>query len=65
MSNYISVDPTGMERRKIYRLLTGFIVLRPIGWRSKINDEGIANLTPFITYIIVCAAHPMILLGIL
>ena len=43
----MQLDPQKMEQKSIYKLLTGIIIPRPIGWISTINHEGIANLAPF------------------
>jgi flavin reductase (DIM6/NTAB) family NADH-FMN oxidoreductase RutF len=40
-------DPQEMEQKSIYKLLTGAIIPRPIGWISSISSEGILNLAPF------------------
>ncbi|MBT8004281.1 MAG: flavin reductase family protein, partial [Rhodospirillales bacterium] len=64
MSDYIKMDPADMERREIYRLLTGSVVPRPIGWASTVNGQGITNLAPFSFFTVVCVAPPMISLTI-
>ena len=43
----LEYDPKTTEARQIYRLLTGAVVPRPIGWASTINADGVANLAPF------------------
>ena len=40
-------DPNNLEQKSIYKLLTGIIIPRPIGWISTISEEGITNLAPF------------------
>ena len=40
-------DPQEMEQKSIYKLLTGVIIPRPIGWISTISEDGVANLAPF------------------
>lgn len=40
-------DPQNLEQKSIYKLLTGIIIPRPIGWISSISEEGITNLAPF------------------
>ena len=64
MSEYIQMDPADMERREIYRLLTGSVVPRPIGWASTVNGQGVTNLAPFSFFTVVCVAPPMISLTI-
>ena len=48
----------------LYRLLTGAVVPRPIGWASTVNENGIANLAPFSFFTVVCVIPPMISLTI-
>ncbi|MBC7607399.1 MAG: flavin reductase family protein [Burkholderiales bacterium] len=43
----MELDPDQMEQKSIYKLLTGIIIPRPIGWISSISKEGIFNLAPF------------------
>ena len=40
-------DPNELELTAVYKLLTGSIIPRPIGWISSISQEGINNLAPF------------------
>lgn len=40
-------DPQNLEQKSIYKLLTGIVIPRPIGWISSISEEGITNLAPF------------------
>lgn len=40
-------DPNELEYSSVYKLLTGAIIPRPIGWISTISEDGINNLAPF------------------
>lgn len=40
-------DPSELEYSAIYKLMTGSIIPRPIGWVSTIDEHGINNLAPF------------------
>jgi flavin reductase (DIM6/NTAB) family NADH-FMN oxidoreductase RutF len=40
-------DPNELEHTAVYKLLTGSIIPRPIGWISSISENGINNLAPF------------------
>lgn len=40
-------DPNELEYSAIYKLLTGAVIPRPIGWISSISESGINNLAPF------------------
>ncbi len=64
MAEYLEFDPAKIERREIYRLLTGSVVPRPIGWASTVNGKGVSNLAPFSFFTVVCVAPPMISLTI-
>ena len=43
----MTFDPNELEASAIYKLLTGTIIPRPIGWISSISEDGINNLAPF------------------
>lgn len=40
-------DPQEIDQKAIYKLLTGAVIPRPIGWISTISEEGVHNLAPF------------------
>lgn len=40
-------DPNEIDQKSIYKLLTGAVIPRPIGWISSISKDGIPNLAPF------------------
>ncbi len=40
-------DPNQLDHAAIYKLLTGSIIPRPIGWISTISEDGVNNLAPF------------------
>jgi flavin reductase (DIM6/NTAB) family NADH-FMN oxidoreductase RutF len=40
-------DPNLLDASAIYKLMTGAIIPRPIGWIASISTEGINNLAPF------------------
>lgn len=63
-SKYIEYDPATIGRREVYRLLTGSVVPRPIGWASTISASGVTNLAPFSFFTVVCLVPPMISLTI-
>jgi flavin reductase (DIM6/NTAB) family NADH-FMN oxidoreductase RutF len=64
MTDYLEFDPAVTDKRQVYRLLTGAVVPRPIGWASTVNKKGIANLAPFSFFTVVCVIPPMISLTI-
>jgi flavin reductase (DIM6/NTAB) family NADH-FMN oxidoreductase RutF len=61
---YLEFDPAIVEKRQVYRLLTGAVVPRPIGWASTISKNGVSNLAPFSFFTVVCVIPPMISLTI-
>ena len=40
-------DPNELEHTAVYKLLTGSVIPRPIGWISSISESGVNNLAPF------------------
>lgn len=40
-------DPSKISGSDTYKLLTGIIIPRPIGWISSVSKDGIYNLAPF------------------
>lgn len=41
------IDPTNTSQKDVYKILTGSVIPRPIGWISTISKNGIPNLAPF------------------
>ena len=64
MSDYLEFDPLIVDKRQVYRLLTGAVVPRPIGWASTVSKNGVTNLAPFSFFTVVCVVPPMISLTI-
>jgi flavin reductase (DIM6/NTAB) family NADH-FMN oxidoreductase RutF len=64
MADYLEFDPAVADKRQIYRLLTGAVVPRPIGWASTVSKNGVTNLAPFSFFTVVCVIPPMISLTI-
>lgn len=52
-------DPNELDNSAIYKLLTGSIIPRPIGWISTISKDGVNNLAPFSYFNIVGEKHIM------
>jgi flavin reductase (DIM6/NTAB) family NADH-FMN oxidoreductase RutF len=63
-AHYLEFDPATIEKRQVYRLLTGAVVPRPIGWASTVSKSGVSNLAPFSFFTVVCVIPPMISLTI-
>jgi len=64
MSSYLEFDPATIGPRQVYRLLTGSVVPRPIGWASTVSAKGVTKLAPFSFFTVVCVIPPMISLTI-
>ncbi len=43
----MQIDPAHTSQKDIYKILTGSVIPRPIGWISTISEHGIPNLAPF------------------
>lgn len=52
---------TDFPYSSIYKILTGAILPRPIGWVSTLDEEGEANLAPFSFFNAVCPNPPTVL----
>lgn len=57
----MEIKPHAMSWKSIYKLLTGAIIPRPIGWISTVDQGGNANLAPFSFFNAVCANPPTVL----
>jgi flavin reductase (DIM6/NTAB) family NADH-FMN oxidoreductase RutF len=64
MPAYFEYDPMAIGSRAVYRLLTGAVVPRPIGWTSTVSAAGVTNLAPFSFFTVVCVVPPMVTLTI-
>lgn len=40
-------NPDELDQKAIYKLISGAVIPRPIGWISTISENGIHNLAPF------------------
>ena len=57
----MEITPSEISLHAMYKLITGTIVPRAIGWVSTLNSEGQPNLAPFSYFTAVCAKPPTIL----
>jgi flavin reductase (DIM6/NTAB) family NADH-FMN oxidoreductase RutF len=53
----MEVNPDSLSWKSVYKLLTGSIIPRPVGWISTINPQGMPNLAPF-SFFNVVSSHP-------
>jgi flavin reductase (DIM6/NTAB) family NADH-FMN oxidoreductase RutF len=57
----MEIDPTTLSHQSIYKILTGSVLPRPIGWISSIDLGGRPNLAPFSFFNVVCSNPPTVL----
>lgn len=57
----MEISPSALPWQSTYKLLTGSIVPRPIGWVSSVDARGVPNLAPFSFFNVVCANPPTLL----
>jgi flavin reductase (DIM6/NTAB) family NADH-FMN oxidoreductase RutF len=57
----MELDPQTLPWKSIYKILTGSILPRPIGWVSTVSAAGQPNLAPFSFFNVVCANPPTVL----
>jgi flavin reductase (DIM6/NTAB) family NADH-FMN oxidoreductase RutF len=43
----MQIDPSDLGAERIYRLMTGIVVPRPIAWVTSLSSRGVLNLAPF------------------
>lgn len=59
--NKSSFDLTAGEEKDAYKLLSGLVVPRPIGWIGTRRDDGAFNLAPFSFFNVVSSNPPIVL----
>jgi flavin reductase (DIM6/NTAB) family NADH-FMN oxidoreductase RutF len=59
----MDIDPTGLPREAIYKLLTGSVVPRPIAWVTTVSPNGLVNAAPFSAFVVVSVMPPMLLVS--
>ncbi len=57
----MEINPTTLPYQSIYKIMTGSIVPRPIGWISSIDMNSRPNLAPFSFFNAVCSNPPTVL----
>lgn len=58
------IDPSELGAEKIYRLMTGIVVPRPIAWVTSLSPKGVLNLAPFSAFTFVSQKPPMLAISI-
>jgi flavin reductase (DIM6/NTAB) family NADH-FMN oxidoreductase RutF len=56
----VEFNPSELEVKQVYKLLSGSVVPRPIAWVSTISDTGVLNLAPFSFFTVVSRNPPML-----
>ncbi len=57
----MELNPNTLSHQSLYKILTGAILPRPIGWISTLSADGVPNLAPFSFFNVVCSAPPTVL----
>jgi flavin reductase (DIM6/NTAB) family NADH-FMN oxidoreductase RutF len=57
----MEINPTTIPYQSVYKIMTGSILPRPIGWISSIDMDGRPNLAPFSFFNAVCSNPPTLL----
>jgi flavin reductase (DIM6/NTAB) family NADH-FMN oxidoreductase RutF len=60
----MQIDPRDLEAERIYRLMTGIVVPRPIAWVTSLSAKGVLNLAPFSAFTFVSQKPPMLAISI-
>lgn len=56
----MDINPNKTPHQSVYKLLTGTVLPRPIGWISTIDERGRPNLAPFSFFNVVCPRPPTV-----
>jgi flavin reductase (DIM6/NTAB) family NADH-FMN oxidoreductase RutF len=60
----MQIDPADLGAEKIYRLMTGIVVPRPIAWVTSLSHSGVVNLAPFSAFTFVSQKPPMLAISV-
>ena len=58
------IDPSDLGAERIYRLMTGIVVPRPIAWVTSLSAKGVLNLAPFSAFTFVSQKPPMLAISV-
>ena len=56
----MEINPNDLPHSSVYKLLTGSVLPRPIGWISSLDADGRPNLAPFSFFNVVCSKPPTV-----
>ena len=57
----MEINPSDLPHQSIYKILTGSVLPRPIGWITSVDINGAPNLAPFSFFNVVCSNPPTVL----
>ena len=60
----MQIDPKQHNAERIYRLMTGIVVPRPIAWVTSLSGKGVLNLAPFSAFTFVSQKPPMLAISV-
>ena len=60
----MQIDPGELGAERIYRLMTGIVVPRPIAWVTSLSRKGVLNLAPFSAFMFVAPKPPMLAISV-
>jgi flavin reductase (DIM6/NTAB) family NADH-FMN oxidoreductase RutF len=52
-------DPSDLKPRERYKVLTSFVLPRPIAWVTSIGPTGVVNAAPFSFFNVFCEDPPL------
>lgn len=58
------INPAELGAERIYRLMTGIVVPRPIAWVTSLSRSGVLNLAPFSAFTFVSQKPPMLAISV-
>ena len=61
----MQIDPGDLGAERIYRLMTGIVVPRPIAWVTSLSRKGVLNLAPFSAFTFVSQKPPMLAISVM
>jgi flavin reductase (DIM6/NTAB) family NADH-FMN oxidoreductase RutF len=60
----MQIDPSELGAERVYRLMTGVVVPRPIAWVTSLSGSGVLNLAPFSAFTFVSPKPPMLAISV-
>lgn len=54
----MEINPKDLDPKSAYKLLTGSVIPRPIGWISSLSADGLANLAPYSFFNAIASTPP-------